>query len=264
MLSQNGVAGQGELDGKVALIVGSASGIGKATAEVFAREGAQLIIADVQEEEGRNVTSALNKQTLAIFSHVDIRKADSVQEMVVQARNQFKKLNIVVNSAGIEGVSAPLHELSVEDFDEVISVNLRGIFLVMKYTIPWLLESGGGSIVNVASAAGMVGAAMMSAYCSAKGGLIQLDRVAAIDYAVKGIRVNSICPGNVDTPMMRREFSTRPNGAPGLSTFEKMDNLVNYACDPIEIAETILFMSGDRAHFMIGTEVVVDGGKLTR
>jgi NAD(P)-dependent dehydrogenase (short-subunit alcohol dehydrogenase family) len=134
----------------------------------------------------------------------------------------------------------------------------------MKYAIPWLLESGGGSIVNVASAAGLVGAATLAGYCSAKGGVIQLGRVAAIDYAQQGIRVNTVCPGLTDTPMLRRELARRPAGAAGLSSLGNLDNLVNRVCDPHEIAEGILFAASDRSSFMIGSELVIDGGKLTR
>jgi NAD(P)-dependent dehydrogenase (short-subunit alcohol dehydrogenase family) len=183
---------------------------------------------------------------------------------VRQAREVWSRLDIVVISAGIEGVAAPLHEWSEVDFDDVIAVNLRGAFLVMKHTIPWLLEGGGGSIVNVASAAGLVGAASLAGYCSSKGGVIQLARAAAIDYAARNIRVNSVCPGVVDTPMTRREFARRPQGQPGLSTAEKMDNLLNRACGPEEVAEAILFLCGARAPFVLGTELIIDGGKLTR
>ena len=143
-------------------------------------------------------------------------------------------------------------------------MNLKGAFLLFKYVIPWLLESGGGTIVNVASAAGMVGAPFMAAYCSAKGGVIQLTRVAAIDYALKGIRVNSICPGVTDTPMLRREFARRPEGYAGLSTAAKLDNLVQRMADASEIAEAVLFLASDRSSFAVGTELVIDGGKLTR
>lgn len=254
----------GELAGKVALIVGAASGIGEATARVFAREGAHLILADIDAQSGSALAGELAGRTPSIFLPVDVSKTADVQNMVRQAREQFKHLSAVVISAGTEGVDAPLHELPEEAFDRVIAINLRGAFLVMKYTIPWLLAGVGGTIVNVASAAGMVGAATMAGYCSSKGGVIELARVAAIDYATQGIRVNTVCPGNVNTPMMRRAFGKRPAGVAGLSTMEKMDNLVNRACEPEEVAEAILFLSSERAPFMMGTELVIDGGKLTR
>lgn len=255
---------RGDLAGKVALIVGAASGIGRATTQVFAREGAQLILADVNTADGQALAQTLNHKTRTVFIAADVRQSQSVQTLVNQARKAFNHLDSVVISAGIEGTSASLHEVSEADFDQVNAVNLRGTFLVMKYTIPWLLEGGGGNIVNVASAAGMVGAGTMAAYCSAKGGVIQLARVAAIDYAMQGIRVNSVCPGCVDTPMMRRSLAKPSTAVEGVSTLEQMDNLVNRACDPHEVAEAILLLSGDRAPFILGSELVIDGGKLTR
>ncbi len=254
----------GELDGKVALIVGGASGIGRAAAEVFAREGAQLILADINAAEGQSLAEKLSALSRTLFLPVDVSDTASVKNLVAQARQAFGRLDCVVNSAGIEGQDAPLHEIPEEAFDRVLAVNLRGPFLVMKYTIPWLLENGGGSVVNVSSAAGLVGAATMAAYCSSKGGLIQLGRVAAIDYALQGVRVNTVCPGVTDTPMMRRELARRPANVRGLSTLDNLDNLVQRVCDPVEVAEAILFLCGDRAPFVIGTEFVIDGGKLTR
>lgn len=255
---------RGDLRGKTALIVGAASGIGQATAEVFAREGASIILADINASSGQAVAKSLSEQVRTMFVTTDVSKSESVQALVRQARAEFDQLNIVVISAGIGGIEAPLHEMPEEGFDEVIAVNLRGAFLVMKYTIPWLLGSGGGNVVNVASAAGLVGAATLGAYCASKGGVIQLARVAAIDYAMQGIRVNSICPGNVDTPMLRQDFAKRKAALGGLSTAEKMDNLVNRACDAHEVAEAILFLCGNRAPFILGSELVIDGGKLTR
>lgn len=264
MTNETGTPGRGDLAGKVALIVGAASGIGVASAEVFAREGAQLILADINGKDGEAAAQTLGRQTRALFHPVDVSQADSVRGLIHWARHEYGQLDSVVISAGIAGPEAPLHELPDDGFDQVIAVNLRGAFLIMKHTIPWLLEGGGGNIVNVASAAGLVGAPTMAAYCASKGGVIQLARVAAIDYAMQGIRVNSICPGNVDTPMLRQDFAKRRAAQAGLSTAEKMDNLVNRAADAHEVAEAILFLCSDRAPFILGTELVIDGGKLTR
>ena len=264
MATVSHVTHRGDLAGKVALIVGAASGIGRATAEVFAREGASLVLADITAEAGQALAEVLAAQTPAVFIPVDVSSSASVQALVQQARQAFPRLNCLVNSAGVEGEDAPLHKMSEAAFDRVVSVNLRGAFLLMKYAIPWILEGGGGSVVNVASAAGMVGAATMAAYCSSKGGLIELGRVAACDYAMQGLRVNTVCPGVTDTPMMRRELVRRPAGVGGLSTPDKIDNLINRSCDAHEVAEAILFLSSDRAPFVMGTELVIDGGKLTR
>jgi NAD(P)-dependent dehydrogenase (short-subunit alcohol dehydrogenase family) len=250
--------------GKVTLIVGGASGIGRATAEVFAREGAQLIIADINTADGKALTDTLGAYTRSVFLPVDVSQSSSVQEMVRLARQTFTRIHCLVISSGISEQAAPIHQLPEEEFDRVIAVNLRGPFLIMKYIVPWLLESGGGSIVIVGSAAGMVGAPMLPAYCSSKGGVIQMARVAAIDYATAGIRVNSICPGAIDTPLFRWALEHRPRGVPGLSTADTVDNLVNRVGNPYEVAEAILFLCSDRAPFIIGSELVIDGGKLTR
>jgi NAD(P)-dependent dehydrogenase (short-subunit alcohol dehydrogenase family) len=170
-------------------------------------------------------------------------------------------VDVLVNAAGVEMPRARLHEVAADVFDRVHAVNLRGTFLTMKHVIPTIVETGGGSVVNVASAAGMVGAPMMSAYCASKGAVIQLTRAAAIEYAEHGVRINCVCPGIVDTPMTARQDAE----APGLAEQRRRNrfgNRLGRMAQAAEIAETIAFLASDRASFYVGAAVVVDGGKL--
>ena len=246
-----------ELDGKVALVTGAAAGIGEATARLFAREGAQVILADIDVKRGNTVTAELDKVTHALFLEMDVSQADQVENGMALAKKKFGRLDVLVCNAGIEGKNALLHEYSETEFDRVISVNLKGAFLTMKYAIPWMLAGGGGAIVVMASPLGMVVVPRFAPYTSSKGGVIQLSRAAAIDYAEMGIRVNCVCPGVVDTPMTQRDIEL--NGP-----VEKWDNLVNRMASVEEIAEAVLFLAGPRASFAYGSVLVVDGGKTIR
>jgi NAD(P)-dependent dehydrogenase (short-subunit alcohol dehydrogenase family) len=181
--------GRRRLAGKVAVITGSASGIGRATALLFGREGAQILVADI------------NGGGDATFSHTDVTKADDVRRMVGLSVEAYGRLDILFNNAGI-GHRAPVHDCSEEDWDRVIATNLKGVFLGCKYAIPVMLRQGSGTIINTASGAGLVGAVHSPAYCASKGGVVLLTKQLAVDYTLNNIRVNAICPGAVDTPLM--------------------------------------------------------------
>lgn len=246
-----------ELEGKVALVTGAAAGIGEATARLFAQEGAQLILADIDAERGKKVSTELGEITRTLFIEMDVSQSAQVDNGVLEAKRYFGKLDVLVCNAGIEGKNLLLHEYTEAEFDKVVSVNLKGPFLTMKYAIPWMLERGGGTIVVVASPLGMVVVPKFAAYTSSKGGVIQLSRAAAIDYAEMGIRVNCVCPGVVDTPMTQRDIDL--NGP-----VERWDNLVNRMASAAEIADAILFLAGPRSSFAYGSVLVVDGGKTIR
>ncbi len=246
-----------ELEGKVALVTGAAAGIGEATARLFAHEGAQVILADIDVKRGRRVAAELDKVTRALFVEMDVSQSVQVENGLAAVRRQFERLDVLVCNAGIEGKNLLLHEYTEAEFDHVVSVNLKGAFLTMKYAIPWMLEGKGGSIVVVASPLGMVVVPKFAAYTSSKGGVIQLSKAAAIDYAEMGIRVNCVCPGVVDTPMTQRDIDL--NGP-----VERWDNLVNRMASAGEIADAILFLAGPRSTFAYGSVLVVDGGKTIR
>lgn len=246
--------GTRELDGRVALITGGAAGIGEGTARLFAEHGARLVLADVDAARGEALAQELSAQSDCIFVRTDVRDSNAVQALVKAAQAKFERLDVVVNSAGVEGKNNLIHELPEEEFDRVVAINLRGTFLITKYTVPWLIASGGGSIVNVASPFGYIGGAEISPYCASKGGVIQLTRCTAIEYARHNIRANCISPGIVDTPMTERTFQV--GGRPA-----HFDNLYDRMATPREMGEVILFLASARSLFVTGTNVVADGGK---
>lgn len=243
-----------ELDGKVALITGGAAGIGEGTARLFAEQGARLVLADVNAAQGDLLARELSAQTDCIFVQTDVQNSSAVQALVKRAQEKFERLDIVVNSAGVEGPSKLIHELEDEEFDRVLAINLRGTFLVTKYTLPWLMASGGGNIVNVASPFAYIGGNEMSPYCASKGGVLQLTRCTAIEYAKQNIRANCISPGIVDTPMTERTFQV--GGRPA-----HFDNLFDRMAAPREMGEVILFLASTRSSFVTGMNLIADGGK---
>lgn len=243
-----------ELEGKVALITGGAAGIGEGAAQLFAEHGAQLILADMDSARGKMVAERLQATTKVLFIETDVRDSKAVQAMLVHSRQEFDRLDILINNAGVEGNNALIHEMPDAEFERVLGVNLLGMFYVTKYTLPWLIASGGGSIVNIASPLGYIGVPQMSAYCTSKGGVIQLTRCTAVEYAKQNIRANCISPGIVDTPMTQRSIEV--GGA-----LEHYDNLFDRMAAPREMAEAILFLASERSSFVTGTNLVADGGK---
>lgn len=246
----------GELAGKRAVIVGGGSGIGAATVEVFAREGARVVVGDVNP-----ASESIASVARATFVLCDVTVERQVEALARRSSEVLGGIDTLVNAAGVEMPAVQLHELDATTFDRVFAINVRGIFLTMKHVIPMMLAAGGGAVVNVASAAGLVGAARMTAYCASKGAVIQLTRAAAIEYAQRDIRINCVCPGIVDTPMTARQDAASP-GLAEERRRTRFGNRLGRMARPAEIAETIAFLASDRGSFYIGSAVVVDGGKL--
>lgn len=247
----------GELKGKVALVTGGGSGIGRACALTFAREGAKIVVADVLAEEGENVVKTIkSKDGDAVFIRTDVSKADDVRAMVDCAVSTYGRLDYACNNAGIEGTMASTVDCTEENWDRTIDINLKGVWLSMKYEIPQMLKQGGGAIVNMASVAGLVGFQNLPAYCASKGGVIQLTRAAALEYATKGIRINAVCPGVIRTPMVERITGGRAEAEAQFTAMEPVGRMGT----PEEIAEAVVWLCSDASSFVTGHPMVVDGG----
>jgi len=250
-----------ELRDKVAIITGAASGIGRAAAELFAEEGATVIAADVVDAAGQKIADELSARGHSCaFIHADVSREADVQAMIHFALARYGRLDVLFNNAGIEGETAPTAEASLENWERVIGVNLRGVFLGCKYGIEAMLRQGGGAIVNNASVAGLVGFAGIPAYCAAKGGVVQLTRTAALEYATSGVRVNCLCPGVIDTPMVRRFTGDDPQARAQMEALEPVSRMGTAR----EVAELALFLASERSSFLTGAIIPVDGGFVAR
>lgn len=251
----------GSLAGKVALVTGGGSGIGKATAVAFAREGAKVVVGDVVAEGGnRTVNLIRDTGGEAIFIEVDVSKGDQVKRLVEGTIATFGRIDCAFNNAGIEQPIGKLHDISDELWHRVLSVDLTGVWLCMKYEIPEMVKQGGGSIVNTSSICGIVALPGMAAYNAAKGGVAQLTRSGALEYAKAGIRVNAVCPGFILTPMVERSIPLEERQKEAFNAAQPMGRIGQ----PEEIAEAVVWLSSDAASFVTGAVMPVDGAWTAR
>ncbi|MDO8434809.1 MAG: SDR family oxidoreductase [Candidatus Binatus sp.] len=251
----------GLLQGKIALVTGGGSGIGRATALKLAREGAKVMIADYIPEGGeRTVRMIKEAGGDASFVGADVSIAREAEAMVAETIKRYGRIDCAFNNAGIEGKVANTVDCTEEVFDRVIAINLKGVWLCMKYEIPQMLKQGGGSIVNTASIAGLVGFEGLPAYNASKGGVIQLTRTAALEFATKKIRVNCVCPGVIRTPMVERLLDTQGFSEQDLTLGEPVGRMGK----PEEIAEGVLWLLSDAASFATGHPLVIDGAWVAR
>jgi len=248
----------GSFAGKVAFVTGAANGIGRATALAFAEAGASVVATDVSEP-GNQETARLIEQAggRAIAIRCDVALETDVQAALDRTVETFGRLDIAFNNAGIEQPLKPLADLTSEDWDRIAGIDLRGIFLCMKHQVPLMLRQGAGAIVNTSSGAGVKGFAGQAAYVAAKHGVIGLTRAAALDYAAAGFRVNAVCPGIIDTPMMQRFTGGTAEGRQRVIAQEPVGRMGR----PEEIAEAVLWLCSDAAGFVTGHAMVIDGGQ---
>ena len=248
---------------KVAIVTGAAAGIGKATAVALARRGARVVISDIDEKKLKDLAASTDEfEGKALFSvPADISKPKDVQNLIHQTVQKFGRLDIAVNNAGIEGARKSTVDYSIEDWDRVMNVNLRGQWLCMKYEISEMVKNKAGSIVNVSSILGRVGFMDAPAYTAAKHGLIGLTKAAALDYAGQGIRINAVCPGFIVTPMLERAGITSDAG-----TRRQVTALhpVGRMGEAREVAEAIVWLASDEASFVTADSLMVDGGYIAQ
>ena len=251
----------GLLTGKAALVTGGAKGIGRATALAFAREGARVLVCDLDADAGRAVAREIGEAGGdARFRRADVTREDDVAAMVAACVEAFDRLDCAVNNAGITGTGGPLASLSLDDFRRVIDVNLTSVFLCLKHELPVMQKQGSGSIVNLASGAALIAVPFLAPYCASKHAVLGLTKTAAVENAKTGVRVNAICPGSTDTPMLRGAMASSP----------ELEKLI-LASSPAgrlgraeEVAEAAVWLCSDRASFVSGESMLVDGGAVAR
>ncbi len=247
------------LENKVAIITGSASGIGKAAALLFAKEGAKVIISDIQEDLGKEVVAEILKNGgEAFFIKADTSKPEENEALVKGTLEKYGKLDIAVNNAGIGGPLAPTGEYPIDGWKKVIDINLSGVFYGMLYQLPAMEKNGGGSIVNIASILGMAGTQKSPAYVAAKHGVVGLTKATALEYAAKNIRVNSVGPGYINTPLVMNALDEATRGfLVGLHPIGRLG-------ESEEVAELILWLASQKSSFVTGSYYPVDGGYLAQ
>ncbi|MGK7369704.1 MAG: SDR family NAD(P)-dependent oxidoreductase [Candidatus Halalkalibacterium sp. M3_1C_030] len=246
------------LKDKVALITGAASGIGKETALLFAKEGAKVVVSDIAEDDGKKVVKEIeDNEGKAFFVKADTSKPEDHKVLVNKTIEVFGKLDIAVNNAGIGGPEEPVGEYPIEEWDNIIGINLSGLFYGMNQQIPAMLASGGGSIINMASILGSVGTPNVAGYVAAKHGVVGLTKSAALDYGEQNIRVNAVGPGYIQTPLLDTMDEEQINQLIGLHPKGRLGR-------PEEIAEMVLWLASNKSSFVTGSYYPVDGGYLAQ
>jgi NAD(P)-dependent dehydrogenase (short-subunit alcohol dehydrogenase family) len=246
--------------GKVALVTGGASGIGRATCLLLAREGASVAVTDITDDTGKAIVTEIKRNGgVADYWHIDVTSEKEVEKGFADIRKKFGKVNILVNNAGIPGLPKATHELSTEEWDKVINIDLKGVFFCTKYVIPYMKRAGGGSIVNLSSMLGIIGGED-PAYHAAKGGVRLLTKSDATNYAKDNIRVNSVHPGYISTPLFERVVARNPQGKEVF--LEKLISGIPLGRlgKAEDVANLILFLASDESDYITGAEIIIDGG----
>lgn len=253
------------VDRKVAVITGAACGIGRATARLLAREGAKVAITDIDDQAGNSLADEVNAAGgLARYWHLDTADEDNVQKVFAEVARAFGSIDVLVNNAGIAGVDKPTHEISRKEWETLMSINVTGVFLCTKHVIPYMQKASAGSIINMSSIYGLVGAADLPPYHASKGAVRLMSKNDALIYAKEQIRVNSIHPGFIRTPLVDALAEESPQGAAAF--MRQLDSLhpIGHTGEPDDVAYGVLYLASDESKFVTGAELVIDGGYTAR
>jgi NAD(P)-dependent dehydrogenase (short-subunit alcohol dehydrogenase family) len=253
------------VEGKVAVVTGGVLGIGRATSMLLAKEGARVAVVDIKDEQGNGVIDEIRELGgTASFWHLDTTKEKEVASVFADIEREFGSIDILVNNAGISGVDKPTHEISEEEWDDVINVNVKGVFLCTKHAIPYMQKAGGGSIINMYSIYGLIGAGDIPPYHASKGAVRLMSKNDALIYAKDNIRVNSLHPGFIWTPLVEELGERSPEGVKAFR--EHLDSLhpIGHIGESDDIAFGVLYLASDESKFVTGSELVIDGGYTAR
>jgi len=249
------------LKNKVTVVTGGALGIGKATCKLLAAEGSSVAITDILDEKGNELKNEITSEgDTAGYWHLDVSREEEVEKVMSEVYDRFGKIDVLVNNAGISGVNKPTHEISLEEWQKVIDVNVNGVFLCTKHAIPYMRNNGGGSIINLSSIYGIIGAADIPPYHASKGAVRIMTKTDALHYAHEHIRVNSVHPGYIWTPLVE---NMGKESEEGLEKFrENLDSMhpIGHVGEPEDIAYGILYLASEESKFVTGSELLIDGG----
>lgn len=253
------------LQGKTAIVTGAALGIGQATCRLFAQEGAAVAITDILDQEGRDLAHQIQQQgQTAEYWHLDVSREEEVEKVWREIHERFGHIDVLVNNAGIAGSSLPTDQLSSEQWDKVMAINVKGVFFCTKHAIPYLRQAGGGSIINLSSIYGLVGAPDLPPYHASKGAVRLMTKTDALLYARDQIRVNSVHPAFIWTPLVEKLAEQCPDGAEAYR--KQLDALhpIGHVGQPEDVAYGIVYLASDESRFVTGSELVIDGGYTAR
>ena len=252
------------LKDKVAVVTGGSLGIGRAISLLFASEGASVAVTDLLEKEGKETVNEIqSKKGIAAFWHLNVANEKEVKQTFADIYKRFGRINVMVNNAGILGVNKPTDEVTAEEWDKVMGVNVKGVFFCTKYAIPYMKRGGGGSVINLSSIYGLIGGADVPPYHASKGAVRLMTKTDALFYAKDKIRVNSIHPGYIWTPMVENFLKSQGNVAEGRKFADSLHPL-GHMGEPADIAYGALYLASDESKFVTGSELVIDGGYTCR
>lgn len=248
------------VDGKVAIVTGSGHGIGRATCKVLAKEGANVAVTNRSNDAGESLTREIQKEGgTAEYWHLDVSKESEVKSVFDQVRQKWGRIDVLVNNAGISGVDKPTHEIEEDEWNTLFSVNVNGVFFCTKHAVKAMLETGGGSIINLSSIYGLISAPDIPVYHASKGAVRLMSKTDALLYAKNNIRVNSVHPGFVWTPLVEQYLSEQGNVEEGRKALDQL-HPIGHIGQPEDVAYGVLFLASDESKFMTGSELVIDGG----